>query len=686
MTTGATRRGILACLPGVVASRADARGWLVTEAHGAEAAQVRSFNPRSFGAAGNGTGDDTAAFRAMHQAMRRLQDAEDAAQLRDAQRPPLELVVQLVSGHYRYTWNRWTWGLRRITVLGYGALIQCVHGGPYAIDQAPLTSNRDHYWAWDPTGPAYGKPSLAPAEDYGWRIRTAQPGDEAVTLLAAADARLLRPGAWVLIQSYAQQQDGYPPNMRYFERARVASLVGNLVRLDRPLGQLHRDDWPEDPAHPAAIGRARLVAIDRPDCPLALSQSFIGLTILSNPNHAVRDPDVLATQEVLGIAGTLRAHVQKCTLLALGVSQAGEVLVEDTTFGYTEPDKLVDRLTLRNCTIGGIQACTGLNQVVLQGCTIKASAQLLAREVTVEGCTFLRQGVPGYVTPTINLDGPTPTRRMTVTSCRFLGAGDGVRSPISGETWIRVPIDGREVRLLDERRVEALPGVGFARLAAVLEEGWPVAVIGAGPLRFGRCSDITGRGRGAVFTFALPIPLRTGDTLSVPRLLDLTVQGGKFFDPFVEYPSIPNLTWEDEVTRSRLLRLALRSDFASRPAWLPGFPRRVRCTVTQPYRGPQSTCFLTLREEPPHAGGLELLIDLRVPGEREVSRSESRLSTGDFYRIDGNAGQRLPDARYIERAHALIVVRHDAVPAPALGTEAEQASILLEVEVDNPFA
>ena len=658
----------------------------MTGAHAAEAAQVHSFNPRSFGAAGNGTGDDTAAFRAMHQAMRRLQDTEDAAQLRDAQRPPLELVVQLISGHYRYTWNRWTWGLRRITVLGQGALIQCMHGGPYDLDQAPLTSNRDHYWAWDPTGPAFGKPSLAPVEEYGWRIRTARPGDEAVTLLTAADARLLRPGAWVLIQSYAQQQDGYPPNMRYFERARVANLVGSVVRLDRPLGQLHRDDWPEDPAYPAAIGRARLVAIDRPDCPLALSQSFIGLTVLSNPNHAVRDPGVLATREVLGIAGTLRAHVQSCTLIALGVSQAGEVLVEDTTFGYTEPDKLVDRLTLRNCTIGAIRECPGLNHLVLQGCTVKASAQLLAREVTVEACTFLRQGAPGYVIPAINLDGPTPTRRMTVTACRFLGAGDGVRPPISGETWVRVPIDGRKIRLLDERRVEALPGAGFARLAAVLEEGWPVAVIGAGPLRFGRCSDITGRGRGAVFTFALPVPLRTGDTLSVPRLLDLTVQGGKVFDPFTEYPSIPELTWEDEVTRSRLLRLALKSDFTSRHAWLPGFPRRVRCTVTRPYRGPQDACFLTLREEPHSAERVELLIDLQTPGDRELNASGVQLRPGDSFRVGQAVGERLDATRYVASAIALVVARPHAIPAPAAGSAEEQAAFLLEVEVEGAFA
>jgi hypothetical protein len=642
--------------------------------------RMRVFDPRDFGAAGDGAADDTPAFRALFRSIRQAQADDDAARAHDPERAPLELIIHLSPGHYRYTWNRWTWGVKRLTVFAYGAAIQCLHIGPYAIDQAPLLSNRDHYWAWDPYGPAYGGPSTAPAEQYGFRIRTAGPGDEAIVLLSPADTGLFRPGAWVLIQSYAQQQYGYPPNLRYFERARVTRIEGALVRLDRPLLYLHRDDWPEDVTQPAAIGRARIVAIDRPDCPLALSQRFIGLTVLSNPNHAVRDPNVRNTQEVLGISGVLDAHVRDCSLIALGVSQSGNVLVEDSSFGYVEPDKLVDRLTFRNCKIGAVTECTGVNELLLQDCTIERGAQILAREIRVERCTFRGSGVGA-----LNLEGPTPTRRMSVADCRFLGSGGPERQPVKGPVWVKAALTSPEIRLIDECTVEIAGGPVFANLVAVLEQGWPLMVQGPAGPRFCICTDISAKGNGAVFAFSASAALHRNDTFTVPRLLSLSIQGCRFLHPPGSYPDPPDLTWEDEVVGSRLLRMAIRSDAASRAVWLPGLPRRLRCLVPRAYSGPDKSCLLTWREEPHDPGRLELLINLRVPGERWVSRSDIRLLEGDSFRAGPEPAGHLPEIRYVGLASALVVPARDAVPVPANGTQAEQAEILLEVEVDNPF-
>ena len=524
-----TRRGVLSGLAGLAVTPCQV--------------EQQTFDPRRFGAIGSRTGDDTAAFRAMYRAMRAAQAEDDAARLRDPGRPGCGFVVRLAPGIYRYTWNRWTWGLRRVSVLGEGAVIQCLHPGPYDLDQAPLLSNRDHYWAWEPLGLAYGGPSSAPVEQYGARIRTARPGDEAVALLSPAEAAPFRSGAWVMVQSYAQQQDGYPPNMRYFERACVTEVAGVVVRLDRPIRQLHRDDWPEDPAHPAAIGRARLVPIDRPDCPLALEQRFAGLTVRSNPNHAVRDPDTRTTREVLGIAGTLSAAVQDCTLIALGVSQAGDVTVTGSSFDYTEPDKLVDSLTLRGCQIGAVRECTGVNRLVLQGCTVAATAHMLARDVTVKDCTFTRSVALGRVIPAISLNGPTPTRRMSISSCRFQGADDGVHPPVQGETWVRTQVDGKAMRLLGDGRLSVAPGPELASLVAVLSVGWPVQAAGTGSPRNGRCTDIAGQGAGAVFAFTPDLRLQPGDTLAIPRLLSLTVRDCAVPHAFTESPDVPELSW-----------------------------------------------------------------------------------------------------------------------------------------------
>lgn len=660
MSGRATRRGVLASLSAALAGPAVADTGAIERA-----TRNHAFDPRAFGAKGDGRSDDTPAFRAMHRAMRLLQDRAGA----------VELVVQLPPGHYRYDWNRWTWGLRRVTVMGYGAAIQCTHRGPFDLDQAPLLGNRDHYWTWDPAGPAFGPPSPVPVEDYGWLIRTARPGDEAVQPFAPVP---VRPGEWVLIQSYAQQQDGYPPNLRYFERARVLGTENGVVRLDRPLRHLHRDDWPEDPRRPAAIGRARLVAIDRPDCPLALSQQFMGFTVLPNPNHAVRDPNVRRTREVLGLSGTLRAEVRDCTLIALGVSQCGEVSVENTTFDYVEPDKLVDRLTLRGCAVGEIRECTGVNQLVLQDCTVETSAQLLARNVSVSGCVFALQVAPNQELRALSLEGPTPTRRMTVTGCRFPGSGGEGREAIGGPVWVRVVLEGDALRVRDGRRVEAVPGPACAALIAVLEDGWPVMVEG-GPC--GWCSGIVGFGRGAAFDFTLPTPLRTGDTLLVPRLLHLAVQGCDIAHAFGPYPDPPELTWDTAVEGSRVQRLALRSDAASHPAGLRGALRHLRCRVVAPYTGPDPACFLEIRQD-----ATELLIDLRVGGERTVSRDGARLRNGDGLWLGGATGRCLPDATTTARPIMRTVAQRDTTPAAASGPDAAQASVLLEFEVDNPFA
>ncbi|WP_343712229.1 hypothetical protein [Inquilinus sp.] len=683
---GPDRRGVLRGLGGLAAFGAGtAMPGMASATPEQPAAMPRLFSPRDFGALGDGLADDTDGFRGMHRAMTQLQTEDDRLRKADPNRPPIEFLIRLDPGFYRYRWNRWTWGLRRITVVGYGATIQCLHPGPFDIDQAPLASNRDHYWAWNPDGPAYGS-AAAPAEQYGLRLRTARPGDGTVTLLAASAAPLpFAPGNWVLIQSCAQQQYGYPPNLRYFQRARVAAIDGITIQLDRPLLHLHKQDWPEDPAQAPAIGGARIVAIDRPDCPLALSQRFLGLTVASNPNHAVRDAGVRSTRETLTISGTLRAVVEDCDLIAFGVTQAEDVQVRNCSIGYTEPDKLIDRLSFDACTIGSLQQCTGVNHMTLRDCTIEGDAQLLAREVVVDGCSFPGPATSGEDRRGINLDGPNPTRRMTVTGCRFFGRGDPTGHALRGPVWIEVPTDGAETRLLDDHRLHlAYGGPAYATLVDLLEEGWPVRLDGAEGPRFGRCSEIVDAGDGAIIGISVPGGLRPAERLAIPRLLSLAVTGCRSTGLPDEHPDPPDLTWEDEVLHSRRLRVTLRSDVATRPVWLPGYPVSVRCTVVRPYAGPSPGCFLTWREAGPDSAPTELNVDLRQAGPRELTTRSAELSAGDTFIVAGQPAPRLPALRYVPRASALIVTEPGAIPAAAAGTEAEQAIFRLELEVEPP--
>jgi hypothetical protein len=679
-----SRRGILMGLSGLGAGAALGSRAAIGD-RSEFPCRLMALDIRAFGAAGDGAADDTPAFRALHKAMRRAQRIDDTARAADPNRPPIEFLVLLPPGHYLYTWNRWTWGLRRITIFGYGASIQCMHAGPYDIDQAPLIGNREHYWTWSESGPTYGGPPPV-REDYGRLIRTARPGDTAVELLSARDTADFSPGAWILIQSYAQQMDGYPPNMRYFERARVMALQNATIRLDRPILFRHKENWPEDPSLPTCTGRARIVAIDRTDCPLAIRQSFLGLTVHSNPNHAVRDAEVKATRETLTICGALEGLVRDCTLIAFGVSQVERVQVQDSSIAYTEPDKIIDQLTFDNCTIGSIQECTGVNRLTLRNCTIHTTARIFAREAVVDGCTLLGAVAAGEFGSGITIDGPNPTRRMSIINSRFFGRNDRTGLPLGGQAWARFAIDGHTVRLLGGYHLEITAGSAqFGDLVARLEEGWPVEITGRTGYRFGSCLEIQGQSQNVTLGFTLSGPMEAGDVLLVPSLASLKVKNCQFTNLRREYPGTPFLTWESEVEDSRVRRLGLKSTFASRPVWLPGYPRRISCLVSRAYSGPAEACFLVIRDDNAESQAFELSIDLKMAGQREVTQFGSKLKASDRLQTMSGTGPALSDTSFIPAVSALIVPRLGAVPAPAAGSDAEQARIYLEIEVENPF-
>ena len=538
MTAAVGRRRLLS---GAVLGTAGAAAAFGADAAPKRDGGLRAYDLRDFGARGDGAADDTPAFRRLHAELRRRQRDDDARRASDPAWPEPAHLVVIPPGLYRTMWNRWTWGVRRVTVFGYGAALQCTHPGPFDADQATFAGNRDHYWTWAPDAPTY---SVNPPQDFGRRLATARAGDTRLTLIEAAEPGLFRPGAWVLVQSYAQQHHGYPPNARYFDRARALAVEGRTVELDRPLLHTHRDDWPEDPARPDAPSRARLVAIDRPDCPFALQHIFLGLTALSNPNHTDRNPDSRATKEAFGLYGVLDATVRDCTLIALGVSQAGRVSVEHCDIAYTEPDKIVDEVLFDRCVIGQLRQCTGVNRVVARDTTFLQNAQFLSREAIVERCTF-----PGLATGSryggIDLRGPWPTRFMRVAECRFLGDGNPDHGAFAGEVWTDVPLDGVRMAVLAHDRFGARAGTDeFNQLLCILEEDFPLRVLDHQGDWPARCIAI----RGGVGRIEVSIdcqrPLHGATALRIPRLDRLVVTGCDFRNVRQTPISVPSLRWD----------------------------------------------------------------------------------------------------------------------------------------------
>ncbi len=536
MAIDPSRRGVIGAGLAGLAVSAPAR------AQSVETPRERVFNVRDFGATGRPDGDDTSAFLAMHREMMRIQSEHDAAFAASpfADRP--DFVVHLPPGTYRYRWNRWTWGLRRVSVFGYGAALQCMHAGPYDADQAPLLSNRDHYWSWPLYGAAYSGPG--PAEDHGRLIETADPGDRFLRM--KDDPPPLAVGEWVLVQSVAQQLDGYPPNMRRHDRARVVAVDGRTVHLDRALRHTHPDDAPELPAFPLAPGRARLVRIDRPDCPLAVTQVFAGLTVLSNPRHARLDPVVKETLEVFNVAGVIDASLRDCRFIALGVSQADTVTVENCRIGYTEPDKVLNRLVFDRCRIRSLQQCTGVENLVLRRCVLEETAQMLAREVDAEGCDFLGASHPAGSGRAINLVGTAPTRTMRLVRNRFFGGGRARETALGGEIWETFVIHGQDVRTDGLSLFVRGTTTAYRNVVELVEDGTVLRISGAaGNDRTVRCTGLHGVADGLILDLEEGAQVSDGDTVSIPRLNRLLMRENTFSAIGTQRPDPPKLVWEE---------------------------------------------------------------------------------------------------------------------------------------------
>jgi hypothetical protein len=323
----------------------------------------------------------------------------------------------------------------------------------------------------------------------------------------------------------------------------------------------------------------------------------------------------------------------------------------------------------------------------LSNCTLEQPARLFSRDVAIDRCTFRGELSAGDFASGIVIDGPNPTRRMAIATSRFLGRSDPTGLPLGGRIWARIPVDGRVVQIMKGNVIEVLAGSDqLGSLVSRLEEGWPLKVSGKSGYRFGKCVRIEGKADGGlILGYTMSGALEIGDTLLIPAIRHLEVRNCQFESAGVDWPDAPFLDWQDTVAGSRLLRMKMRSDFASRPAWLPGMPIRIDCSVERAYSGPDKGCFLSIEADDPGGAAFSLTIDLAVAGKRHAGAEGSDIKPGDRLLVARQPSSRLPKDVYFEGATAMIVPRPGAVPAVPMGTDMEAAVIVLEIEVANPF-
>jgi hypothetical protein len=77
------------------------------------------------------------------------------------------------------------------------------------------------------------------------------------------DASRIKGGRWHQVIDWVIQICGYPPSMQFVEYAKVVSVSGKMVTLDRPLRHGYDQTWWEDPADDQSLGVVRLCPMTR---------------------------------------------------------------------------------------------------------------------------------------------------------------------------------------------------------------------------------------------------------------------------------------------------------------------------------------------------------------------------------------------------------------------------------------
>jgi hypothetical protein len=612
-----TRRAVIAGLAAAAAS-ANLRGGRATEPVGAEtadAAPYRDFNIRDYGARGDGKADDTAAFRALHRHLMKVQ----------RQLPQLRLDIHLPNGHYRYNWNQWLWGLRQVRVIGEGASLQCISDSPWDVAKFALTTNGDPLAGRDP-----GDGSGASPPNFGRLIHTAEAGSRVIELVTPANGKRFTPGRYVCILSFDQQFGGYPPNCRYFEYAVIEAVSAGSITLDRPLQFDHSDRNFEDPAVPESIGRARVVSIDWPDQPLARRQEIRGIKIVANP-HA-RDYFTNVFQAI----GFCDLQIRDCSLINLVTSLGQRCEIVDTDVEFAEPDKLVSEVEFRNCRIGRISQATGIHYLKLVNCRVDRTSDMQARYVRAAGCEFRGAAYPDDALG-LSLEGFTPTRLLEVTDSVFVGKGGkqdlavGWNRPVAISLTDPIMVIGNVIRIpFNDERARILLSILEAGDIVLLGSEFAGTVFSDG--RSGRIESIDLEG--ADIAIRTTAPAKRGDTLFTFRVRQVRFHGNQYRDILQSPPLSLATSWDDRVDNSSSYRWTFASgDFAQILLSCPGRIERITVDVVRPYRGQDPTAFLILTTRTPAFATIVAAIDLTQAGRRSATASEATGSiAGDAWK------------------------------------------------------
>jgi hypothetical protein len=358
----------------------------------------------------------------------------------------MRAVVQLAKGkRYEYRDNGFLTGVQnyRCEAIGTGANPQLRCSNTSAglwIQRGPLCLGKGANCFAEANAPMSKTKGMALIANVG-------AGSSAVKLLNSADAAKLKVGRWHGVFSYCQQIGGYPPNVRWIDYAKVESIEGSTVNLDRMLTHDHFADYWEDPNDQQSVGKARIGCWDGWDA------NDIRCTLSGHWKDIEFVGEGQAGTDVTYIESHIDCLFENCKISNFWVSMCkGAELRNCILTGAgnqaAEPDKLTEVMTLDGCTTPDqgkyLQGCTGLGEVVIKNSTLNCTV-ISPRKLTVTDTTLDTRGDTYFYVP-INWAYNGPILDASFTGVTFAAATPAQATwtysknpvtplPLSGSSW-----------------------------------------------------------------------------------------------------------------------------------------------------------------------------------------------------------------------------------------------------------
>lgn len=257
------------------------------------------------------------------------------------------------------------------------------------------------------------------------RFNTAYAGDSVIVMQTAADTAIYKPGKRVLIQSFDQIGNGFPPGTRFNEWniVRANNLGGGKISLQKSLEYTHDTavwDVPDILNIGQGSGKPRITLLDRAEFIYPLHVGFYNI-IFGAPVGGIAGATGTFQpigNEVIAKDCYYEGHFWPSQTEHLYVDGGG--VIADHTFA-SEFDKVSGTVDIRNFFFNDVVSNgTGIHSVYFYNVTFKESVQLSPQLLTFERCNFRANAYPTIYDG--GLEGApagTPILLLKIISCTF---------------------------------------------------------------------------------------------------------------------------------------------------------------------------------------------------------------------------------------------------------------------------